>query len=192
MPKISAASVAEHVAHQHSAVVDAAIALFGERGVNAVTLGDIADVVGLKRTSLYRYFPSKWHLVLAWFESTMASIIDTSNDIAASSAPRRVRLQRWIDVQFDLLTDPGHAPLIAAALDTDEMPAELRDRIGCRHRDLYASLSAIIDRPAGTLRVRTMLIAGLIRSSAELVRAGAEPAQVRAELSRASAAVAGR
>ena len=73
MPRITAGSVAEHVAQQERAVFDAAIALFTERGYSAVTLGDIAKEVGLARNSLYRYFPTKASILLRWYaeESTM-------------------------------------------------------------------------------------------------------------------------
>ena len=45
MPRIAADTVAEHVALQEAAVVDAAARLFGERGVARVSLADIAAVI---------------------------------------------------------------------------------------------------------------------------------------------------
>src|SRR5690606_10118161 len=67
VPRISAESVAAHVARQEAAVLDAAVRLFSERGYSEVTIGDIAAEVGLARNSLYRYFPDKDHILLAWF-----------------------------------------------------------------------------------------------------------------------------
>ena len=59
MPKITGDSIAEHVAAQETAVIGATVALFAERGAVNVTMADIAGEVGLARTSVYRFFPTK-------------------------------------------------------------------------------------------------------------------------------------
>ena len=63
MPRITGSNIVEHVAAQEQAVFDAAIGLFTEQGVSNVTTADIATEVGLARTSLYRYFPTKASIV---------------------------------------------------------------------------------------------------------------------------------
>ena len=67
MPRISADTIAEHVARQEAAVLDAAVRLFVERGYREVGLADIAAEVGLARSSLYRYVPDKAHLLVQWY-----------------------------------------------------------------------------------------------------------------------------
>ncbi len=49
MPRIKADNIAEHVAQQRAAVLDAAVRLFVERGFSEVGLADIAAEVGLAR-----------------------------------------------------------------------------------------------------------------------------------------------
>ena len=63
MPKITGDSIAEHVAAQEAAVIAATVSLFAERGAGNVTIADIAAEVGLARTSVYRYFPTKGAIV---------------------------------------------------------------------------------------------------------------------------------
>lgn len=46
-------------------ILDAAIALFAERGFNESTVGDIAALAGVATGTVYLYFPSKDHVLLA-------------------------------------------------------------------------------------------------------------------------------
>jgi AcrR family transcriptional regulator len=192
MPRISAPTVAEHVAAQEAAVIGAARRLFDARGVRHVSLGDIAAEVGLSRTSLYRYFPTKAHIVQRWFELTMAPLVDASRAAVATDGSRAERLERWLDVQLDFMLDDEHAALVTASGELDDLPADVRERIGAQHRELYATLSPVLDSDDRELaRTRTMFVAGLVRSAAELVRSGAARELVRAELTRSARAVVG-
>lgn len=87
MPRITAATVAEHRDVQVRAVLEAAHALIGEDG-RLPAMGRIAERAGLARPSLYQYFPSRGDLLLA---------------LAADATPR------WLDavrVAMDEHTDP--------------------------------------------------------------------------------------
>ena len=171
MPRISAATIAEHVAQQEAAVIDAARRLFDTRGFQHVSMRDIADEVGLSRTALYRYFPTKAHLVQGWFDAAMTPLIAASEEAVAEPGSAAARLDRWLAVQLDFLLDDEHTALVSAALESEDLPAEVRDHIGARHRELYSSLTRC-GCPAGSdptvLRVRTMLIAGQVRTAADL------------------------
>ena len=190
MPRINAPTLAEHVAQQEAAVIDAARRLFGARGVRQVSLGDIADEVGLRRTSLYRYFPTKAHLVQRWFELTMAPLIAASRSAVDTKGAGTTRLNRWLDVQLDFMLDDEHAALVAASAELDDLPEDIRDQIGAQHRDLYATLTPLLAGPTDLTRIRTLLIAGLVRSAAELARSGAPRDLVRTELRRTARATA--
>ena len=190
MPKITARSVPEHVAHQEAAVIDAAIRLFNERGVRDVSLSDIAKEVGLARNSLYRYFPDKAHILAAWFRTTIAPLIDLSNEIAAADSPAVDRLGRWVVEQFEYLTNPDHAAMLLASNEMTTMPDDVRAELGAGHRELYGSLAAVLrdtfhEQPDRDIEVATMLIASLVRSAAEQARTGADIAVVQRELSHA-------
>ena len=195
MPRINAATIAEHVAQQEAAVIEAARGLFDERGYRNVSLGDIAEAAGLRRTSLYRYFPTKAHLLPGWFEATMTPLIEASREAVDGRASDHRKLDRWLDVQLDFLLDDEHTALVSASLESEDLPEEVREQIGARHRELYATLVPLLRGPAGddhvVMRVRATQVAGLVRSSADLVRAGADRKVVRAELGRGAAAVVG-
>ncbi len=144
MPRISAGSVAEHVARQEQAVFDAAIALFTQHGYTHVTLADIANEVGLARNSLYRYFPTKASILLRWYANEMPSQIQRSADLLAGDETPAHRINRWATAQIDYARRPEHR-LIAALGDAagDLDPAARRD-LADSHAQLMAPFHATL------------------------------------------------
>ncbi|MFE2336604.1 TetR/AcrR family transcriptional regulator [Streptomyces coelicoflavus] len=61
MPKVTQA----HLDARRRQIVDAATAAFAERGFARTSMADIVRATGLSTGAVYRYFPSKEHLVLA-------------------------------------------------------------------------------------------------------------------------------
>lgn len=205
MPRIAADTVAEHVAQQEAAVVAAAARLFSERGVARVSLADIAAEVGLKRNSLYRYFPDKGHLLAAWFRMELAPLQARSEAIVALDEPAPERLRQWLELQLDYLTAPEHQAMTDAVAESASLSDEVRADIGQGHRELYTTLASVLSDVAHdhradgdeeshlrgvTLRVDTMLVAGSLRSAAELVLGGVDRAVVLDRLVRLALALA--
>lgn len=153
-------------------------------------MGDIAAEVGLSRTALYRYFPTKGHILQRWFDQEMEPLIAASRAAVAGDEPAADRLRSWLDVQLDFLTNPSHAVLMEASAVPEVLPPDVIATFGERHRELYGTLVPLLGTDAATARIRTMLIAGLIRSAADLARGGVAASVVRSELHRAAIAVA--
>ena len=57
---------------QHDRILDAARSLFGERGVDAVTVADVASRADVARATVFNYFPSKYALVEAITDEVVA------------------------------------------------------------------------------------------------------------------------
>ena len=53
-------------------ILDKALALFSSQGYDAVSVGEIAQAVGIKAPSLYNHFPSKQAIFDALVESVAA------------------------------------------------------------------------------------------------------------------------
>ncbi len=195
MPRITAGTVAEHVAQQEAAVVGAAIRLFSERGIDRVTMGDIAAEVGLARNSLYRYFPDKGHLLARWFDIEMIPLVTASQDIASSAADADERLEAWLDLHLTYLAAPGHRAMITATIGFGGLDVALRADMADGHRALYVTLSDIVGEILGPdtdrdLTVVTMLVVGLVQAAADQVSRGSAVGVVRHELMTSARAVA--
>lgn len=193
MPRISADTVAEHVAQQEAAVFDAAIRLFLERGYAEVGLGDVAAAVGLKRTSLYRYFPDKAHILVRWLRRELDAEAETARDLlgggdgdGAAPPDVRDRIERWVDHQLAYARRPEHA-LIRALTDADRaLDPATRAELADAHRRVLAPLHTAL-RAAGLddadAAATATLLFGLVRAAADAP--GGEDPVLRARLSAA-------
>ena len=190
MPRISAASVAEHVARQEQAVFDAAIGLFVARGYGAVTLADIAAEVGLARNSLYRYFPDKAHILLRWFRAELPAQVERATAVLGGDGPPRARIEAWVDDQLDYARQPEHDLIVALAEAAGDLEPEELAELADSHRQVLAPLDAALVEAgmadAGERGAVADLIGGLVLAAGQReARLGAADPEVRAQVGRA-------
>jgi AcrR family transcriptional regulator len=207
VPRITGPDIATHVARQEAAVVRAAVGLFAERGYAAVTLADIAAAVGLARTSLYRYFPDKDHILLAWLRSEIDELVERSQAIAGADLPATTRLAQWFHLHLDYIGDPDHQLFTAIASAMANLTAEVRAEVVDQHQRLYATVHGIVAdalaaSPAGRAdgddrdghdgrdpEIVAALVLGMFRAAGDAVSRGADRAAVGAELDRSAVAL---
>lgn len=180
MPRISAASVAEHVARQEQAVFDAAIALFTDRGYGAVTLADIAAEVGLARNSLYRYFPDKAAILLRWYRTELPAQAARSAELLAGDDPASARLLRWAEAQIDYARRPEHALIAAMGEAAPDLDPDALAELSESHHQLLAPVTdtlAATGLEGAELDAATELLWGLVLAQAgRELRVGDDPA----------------
>ncbi len=75
-------------------IIDAAAAVFAERGYDGAATQDIADVLGIRQASLYYYFPSKEAALEQVCLRGVEGFVEQAAATAAGdeSAPEKVRL----------------------------------------------------------------------------------------------------
>ena len=73
-----------------------ALALFSERGFDAVTADELAEAVGVSRRTLFRYFATKEDIVVAAFETLGDQALAALRDQPADEAPWKA-LRRALD-----------------------------------------------------------------------------------------------
>ena len=128
MPRIDAASIEEHVRLQTARILDAATALFRERGYGKTDMDDIAHAVGLARNSLYRYYKNKDFILLACVERDMGAFVERMRTLDSLYPDPVQRIGAWLDMQMDMATSPAHATMeLMAEIRTDA--PELRKRL---------------------------------------------------------------
>jgi AcrR family transcriptional regulator len=190
MPRIDASSVAEHVRIQTGRILDAAAALFRERGYRNTDLEDIAAAVGLARNSLYRYYPGKDRILLACVRREMVPFVAELTALTARYPDPMERLGAWLDAQVDLATGPAHATLEMMA-EVRQAGPELVRELGDLHELPNAVIEATVkELLRGSRRdVRTVvaLVAGLVESTARHVLRGGNKAAAKREARRALA-----
>ena len=78
MPKISGRTLGEHREKTRGRLMAALDALIAERGFEAVSMSDVAERSGIRRTTIYNHFADKEDLLIAFVEAT------TSKHLAAT------------------------------------------------------------------------------------------------------------
>ena len=86
-----------------AAIIDAALALFEERGYDATTMRAIAERAGVSVGNAYYYFGSKEHLIQGFYDQAAARHVEVSAERLAGRTDLTERiyhhLEAWFDVQ---------------------------------------------------------------------------------------------
>lgn len=98
---------------REDAILDAASELIGSKGYTAMTMDDIANLVGISKATLYQHFPSKHDLVVsvACRTSDRAYLRMSAID---HGLPATERASRLIDTVIDSRFGPDSPPVIEA------------------------------------------------------------------------------
>jgi len=97
----SSTRAVEHRTPRKEEILDVAAALFAERGVDAVSLAEIAAAVGLSKPTLYHYFSRKDEILGTIIVTTIRELkIHLERAIAPVDDPRE-RLIAFLEAQAD-------------------------------------------------------------------------------------------
>ncbi|MET9144793.1 TetR/AcrR family transcriptional regulator [Streptomyces sp. NPDC057197] len=171
MPKIRAASVADHRAQQRSALVAAARELLQEGDAAAVTFAAVAARTGLARNSVYKYFADRRELLAAVVRETAPRWTARIRAEMAHARSPEEQVAAYVRAQLALVRDGEHR--IAQALAADRDAAVLREGAAEAHAEilqpLVAALTALGDDAP---RVTARLLQGFVNAATTAVEAG--------------------
>jgi TetR/AcrR family transcriptional regulator len=102
-------------------ILDAAEDLFARRGYAGVGMSEIAEAVGLRKSSLFHHFRTKAQLHAATVVRILSQVDRELTRSLAQGGSAVERLDRWVDVLIDVLAStPSHARLLLRSLFEDE------------------------------------------------------------------------
>jgi AcrR family transcriptional regulator len=137
MPRISAATVAEHRATQQRALLDAAHELLKETA-EAPTMAEVAARAGLSRPSVYQYFASRQDLFQALVRDIFPRWTERVTGAMAKSPTNADRVLAYALANVDLVAEGAHA--VGSALATLAPGAEMDEQATRMHRQLQEPL----------------------------------------------------
>jgi AcrR family transcriptional regulator len=119
--------------------------LFAERGFRNTTVRDIADASGILSGSLYHHFDSKESMVDEILQTFQNELFASYDEILASKAPARERIEAAVRLSFEALDEHHHEVAIfqneADWLGTQERFAYLAER-NAQSRHVWVTLLA--------------------------------------------------
>jgi AcrR family transcriptional regulator len=172
MPRIRAASVAEHRTMQRRALLDAARALLTESGTEALTFSALAERTGLARSSVYEYFRSRAAVVEelcavdfpVWAAEVEAAMqaVDTPGG----------KIEAYVRTQLTLVGDRRHRAVVA--ISAGELDAGAREKIRAAHGGLIAMVVAALSALGHPEpRLTAMLLQGIVDAAVRRIDLGA-------------------
>ena len=110
--------------------------IFSERGIEAVTMPEVAEASGVSRATLYRYFPTKLDLVLAIGLETWADYINYRTELIAPETNANWTAAEFLRYFLDSFIDlyRHHRDLLRFNYDLNKFYAQgERRRVGNRY-----------------------------------------------------------
>ena len=153
-------------AETRTRLVDAATAVFLERGYDAVALGEVTQRADLGTGTLYLYFDDKRGLYEAVVRGALAGLFQRWQGAVAATDTRAARVLAMVKVALEFLTaNPDHARLFL--LDGPAVEHWLVD-------DVARVIATFLDGPQRELRA-SLLIGSTLAAARHYVRNDRQP-----------------
>ncbi len=135
MPRIRAASIAEHKVITRAQILETARELFSVWGYRETSFGDIAAEIGIGRTTLYEYFTDKEDLLASLVEETLPPTIGGIVNRIPHDLPPEERLRRLMAGMIEfVVTEPTLGLLLHR--EVPRLSEAAKQRVAAAHRFL--------------------------------------------------------
>jgi AcrR family transcriptional regulator len=158
------------------AFVDAATALFAEKGYNGTSIHDLAERLGLTTASLYYHVNGKEDLLYRVLQSGMADFLDGLEIIFSSDLPPKEKLRQAVMNHFDFVFS-NPAPVAVFIRERRFLPDSQREKYRARVNKYDKMFNAIInetmragDIPSGDASLLRLCGLGMINWAVEWYR----------------------
>ena len=118
-------------------ILEAALALFAERGFEATTMRDVASRAGVATGAAYYYFGSKDELVLEFYRESQTLAETGAAARLGATADLKARIASLLDAKFDQFGP--HRKMLAALFRIASDPASVVSPFGVHTRDIRDS-----------------------------------------------------
>ena len=145
MPRIRAASIAEHKTQTRREILDAAAALFRTQGYVDTSLGDVAAFVGIGRTTLYEYFTDKEDLLASLVEDRIPQVMDALVEGLPAEVTIREQLAELMIRGLEYISSDENLGTLLTQ-ETPRLGPDAQGRIRSAHRRLGDEIAQLCRR----------------------------------------------
>ena len=125
-------------AERERQILDAAVAVFGERGYQNASMDQVAERVGVTKPVLYTHFGSKHGLLLACIARARAELLEVTSAAAASASTPEDMLRRGTLAFFEYLQ--RQAPAWTLLYSEAAVAGDAIEEIRAQQTDFIAAL----------------------------------------------------
>ncbi|ASW55305.1 TetR/AcrR family transcriptional regulator [Plantactinospora sp. KBS50] len=125
------------------AVLDQAVEVGRRVGLGGLTIGSLAEQMRMSKSGLFAHFRSKEGLQVSVLEHARTAFEDTVARPAIRAPRGEPRLRELFERWLVWAAAPGGCPFIAAAVEFDDQPGPVRDRLVRDQRDMLDMIATI-------------------------------------------------
>ncbi|QCX28533.1 TetR/AcrR family transcriptional regulator [Nocardioides jishulii] len=170
MPRINAASLAEHRAKQRRALLDAARDLLAD-GSAAPSLAEVGRRAGLARTSLYQYFSSREELLDAVIADVLPGWRERIHVAMSAAATPGAKVAAYIEANLALVDEGEHAVVRGLA-------THARDRMATAGGELHEEIGRPLLEALGGAEALAELVQSVVYTASRMLEEGRDRATV--------------
>jgi len=135
MPKLWNKTIDEHRREVRDAAIDTTAVLVAENGLLSVTMSRIAQVTGIGRATLYKYFSSVDAILSAWHERQVSAHLQHLVQVGSHAGDVGQRLEAVLEA-FALISHEHHNTELATLLHQSEHVLQAQQQLDKFVRDL--------------------------------------------------------
>jgi len=147
VPRLWTETIEAHRREVRDAILDTSAALVAEHGLRSVTMSQIAELTGIGRATLYKYFPDVEAILVAWHERQITGHLNELAEIRDQAGDASARLEAVLEA-YALISHESrghHNTELAAFLHRDEQVARAQQQLRDMIRDLLTKAAEIGD-----------------------------------------------
>src|SRR5690349_10613587 len=131
------------------AILDGALRLASELGLEGLSIGRLAEELDLSKSGLFAHFGSKEDLQIRTLERAAARfgevVVRPALEAPAGEPRVRALFERWLEWPRRV-RQPGGCIFVAAAAELDDRPGPARDRLVALQREWLGTLAGAARR----------------------------------------------
>ena len=131
-------------------ILDQAAALASEGGLGALTLGPLADRLGMSKSGLFAHFRSKEALQVEVLERAAERFTEQVINPVRNEPDRAKRLGIFFNNWLDWIEDPGLSggrggcPILASYFEFDDVPGPVRETAARQYAQFYGFIQRLV------------------------------------------------
>lgn len=158
---------------RQEAILEAAQSLIATKGVDAVSMAELAKATGLSRPAIYQYFASKDHVLAELVINEMADLSNAIERHIEGLKDPMERIRIWIHYSLAHLASADHR--IIREISIASLPEESRGMINAMHGHfMVALLSPIREIGVKDVTATAHLIFASVAGAAKRIDEGSE------------------
>lgn len=153
-------------------IIDAALSLLLNEGLDSVTMARVAKLTGLSRPAIYQYFPSNSHILSEIVLNDMADLCNELERLLSGVEEPEERVRTWVHFCLAYLSSPDHS--VVQTIGGDRLPSDKLSLVSSLHGMFMAPLVRALEE-LGTSAPQSVagMIYGALRASAGRIESGA-------------------